>query len=1002
MGLKAVASNGGGGGSGSISTITSTGGTIAITNPNGPITNLEALTGGAGTVTTTGTPLIGQLTQFSGSTSITNGNLSGDVTTGGSLATTLATVNSTVGSFGDASHVAILTVNAKGLTTAAGSTSIQITESQVTNLVSDLAGKQPTLNIGNLTDVGTDGIIITGGTGAVIGTGTSIAQHVADTTHNGYLSSTDWTTFNGKQASGNYITALTGDAAASGPGSSTLTLSTVNANVGTIGDAADVGQFTVNAKGLITAASNVAIQITESQVTNLTTDLAGKQATGNYITAITGDLTASGPGSVAGTLATVNTNVGTFGSATQVAQVTLDGKGRTTAANNVTITPAIGSITGLGTGIATALAVNVGTAGSPVINGGALGTPTSGVATNLTGTAAGLSIGGNAATATTAGNVTGIVLGANGGTGIANTGKTITLGGNLTTSGAFATTLTATATTAVTLPTSGTLYGTATGSITSAQLAGSLSDETGTGAAVFATSPTFVTPALGTPSALVGTNITGTAAGLTAGTVQTNANLTGDVTSVGNATSYANNLPVSKLNSGTAASSTTFWRGDGTWATPASGGSPGGSTTQLQYNNAGAFGGATWTYNNSTNALVGTSTASTALALGANGAINAALQVDASTTSSATGLLIKSAAAGGGVALSAISSATSEDFNISSKGSGNFNLTGGGNVAIAFGNFQNIRVTSGGGTVWLCTGEIQSWGLTNTSPNATDIRYSFGGSNDSSAGLTASTEAVDFLIDMSQTRQHATGPITAQRDILLKGSTHTAVGASTITTVGAVAISGASIAGTNVSMTQSTALWLQGQAVGAGVTNSYGIYIDPNTGGTNNYHGKLNGSSLGFDFNGNTLLNAPLSGVATNSSAAAGIVGQVISSYIAAGSAISLTSPSTSNVTSISLTAGDWDVQGYVAYVAGATTTITQFACGIGQTTATLPTPGAGNSLLQEKFVTPGIGAFTYVKNLSPCQISLAATTTIFLVSSSTFATSTMTTYGGIWARRAR
>ncbi len=84
-----------------------------------------------------------------------------------------------------------------------------------------------------------------------------------------------------------------------------------------------------------------------------------------------------------------------------------------------------------------------------------------------------------------------------------------------------------------------TSVGTATslGSFTSAQLAGALTDETGSGAAVFATSPTLVTPALGTPSALVGTNITGTAAGLTAGNVTTNANLTGAVTSTGNATS---------------------------------------------------------------------------------------------------------------------------------------------------------------------------------------------------------------------------------------------------------------------------------------------------------------------------------------------------------------------------------------------------------------------------------------------------------------------------------
>ncbi len=51
---------------------------------------------------------------------------------------------------------------------------------------------------GNLTDVGTDGIVVTGGTNAVNGSGTSIAQHVADSTHNGYLSSTDWSTFNNK------------------------------------------------------------------------------------------------------------------------------------------------------------------------------------------------------------------------------------------------------------------------------------------------------------------------------------------------------------------------------------------------------------------------------------------------------------------------------------------------------------------------------------------------------------------------------------------------------------------------------------------------------------------------------------------------------------------------------------------------------------------------------------------------------------------------------------
>ena len=84
----------------------------------------------------------------------------------------------------------------------------------------------------------------------------------------------------------------------------------------------------------------------------------------------------------------------------------------------------------------------------------------------------------------------------------------------------------------------------------SAGLAGALADETGTGLAVFATSPTLTTPNLGTPSTLVGTNITGTAAGLTAGTVTTNANLTGEVTSVGNATTLTNASVIAKVLTG--------------------------------------------------------------------------------------------------------------------------------------------------------------------------------------------------------------------------------------------------------------------------------------------------------------------------------------------------------------------------------------------------------------------------------------------------------------------
>lgn len=207
--------------------------------------------------------------------------------------------------------------------------------------------------------------------------------------------------------------AMSGDATMANTGAVTLA-STISAG-GPTGSATVSPIITYDAKGRLTTVSSATITPAVGSITGLGTGVATAlgvnigsagafvtfngalgtpssatltNATGLPTTGLTGTLQAAqepahtgdvtnSAGSLVLTLATVNSNVGSFGSATQSPTYTVNGKGLITAATNVTITPAVGSITGLGTGIATALAVNVGTAGSPVINGGALGSPSS-------------------------------------------------------------------------------------------------------------------------------------------------------------------------------------------------------------------------------------------------------------------------------------------------------------------------------------------------------------------------------------------------------------------------------------------------------------------------------------------------------------------------------------------------------------------------------------------------------------------------------------------------
>jgi hypothetical protein len=87
----------------------------------------------------------------------------------------------------------------------------------------------------------------------------------------------------------------------------------------------------------------IAASITAKTLSDINAGLGGG---GTAITALTGDVTATGPGSVAGTLATVNSNTGSFGSSTAIPNFTVNGKGLVTAAGTNAVVAPAGTLSG--------------------------------------------------------------------------------------------------------------------------------------------------------------------------------------------------------------------------------------------------------------------------------------------------------------------------------------------------------------------------------------------------------------------------------------------------------------------------------------------------------------------------------------------------------------------------------------------------------------------------------------------------------------------------------
>lgn len=139
---------------------------------------------------------------------------------------------------------------------------------------------------------------------------------------------------------------------------------------------------------------------------------------------------------------------------------------------------------------------------------------------------------------------------------------------------------------------------------------------------------------------------------------------------------------------------------------------------------------------------------------------------------------------------------------------------------------------------------------------------------------------------------------------------------------------------------------------------------------------------------------AGIVGTTTNNNANAGSVGEYVTQ---SGSGTSLTSNTAANVTSISLTAGDWDVSGSVQFLPAGGTTVSAVESGISITSATFGGVGSFNSLLAT--LTTGS---PQLQSTPVFRLSLASTTTVYLVARSTFGVSTMTANSLIRARRVR
>lgn len=138
-------------------------------------------------------------------------------------------------------------------------------------------------------------------------------------------------------------------------------------------------------------------------------------------------------------------------------------------------------------------------------------------------------------------------------------------------------------------------------------------------------------------------------------------------------------------------------------------------------------------------------------------------------------------------------------------------------------------------------------------------------------------------------------------------------------------------------------------------------------------------------------------GTTTNNNATAGNIGEFISSTV---SGVSMSNSVIKDITTISLTAGDWDVWGSIVTTPAGTTTTSRIIGWINTTTAAAPSPPNGGAYGDISIAVPA-GQIS-VAPVGTMRLSFASTTTVYLTADVVFAVSTLTAGGFIGARRVR